>query len=242
MYAVPTESASERRASPRYHVAHAGESYLSRRFWRVPVRLLEDGTFARLWRIGPSASGTLAILALHAYPTLLGDEWTGPIDLTAERIAAMNGVSLRTTVAMLGGLRGAGFIRQESRPHPAGGAFQLRRYFVRAALYARCGERYFSFGGSLVADLEWANMPSPAHRHRYLVLGALNPVQSEQAYAAAIVERPWGEELGTDDEVESAIRARREHHWPSVRRFARLSGMSVGLASQLMRGSAPDAW
>jgi hypothetical protein len=55
-------------------------------FWRCPVRLVADGTWAKLWRTpgtirgGGAVTSVLPVLALHTWPEKEGATagWTGP--------------------------------------------------------------------------------------------------------------------------------------------------------------------
>src|SRR4051794_13095642 len=88
--------------APRlYEFNEADRDAFRDRFWRCPVRLVQDGTWAALWtgngrrrRGGGAAGALLPVLAIHAWPTHEGSVpgWTGPVVLSYRRLARLAGL------------------------------------------------------------------------------------------------------------------------------------------------------
>jgi hypothetical protein len=201
------------RVAKRYAVTQADREAYARRYWRLPTRLAGDGDLAELWQLGEAVPSVLAVLALHAFPEP-GAEWSQPIDLHHERIATLAGAHRVTVVAALAALCEKGLVRQATREHPTEKNWQLRRFYVKASLYASGGEPYVSVDGSFIYD-QWRYLPSHTARHLRLVEMALAPVHYPDAYLAAL----------PPNEREAAVQ-RIESYEPSLHELSRASGVS----------------
>ena len=181
-------------------------------FWRCPVRLIDDGVWARLWRAegttggGGTATSVLPVLALHSFLGTKGSSpgWTEWKFLTHRKIAALAGVNKASVKPAMDQLAAEGLLQYELRPRPeqyAGG--KLGYFRLSAALYPAGGEPYTELDSRLFFGGIWAMLPRPAYRHLYVVLAALDPIRDEDAYLSKIEseagEDSWVNLLPEDD-------------------------------------------
>lgn len=221
------------------------------RFWKVPKRLVHEGTLARLWR-GPgtkrgggTVSSVLPVLAVHTWPgkgsrggaTSQGG-WTPWTPLSLRRIARLSGINKDSIRPALDALEAAGFAEAETR---AGGrhAGGLQLYYRLAdRLWPAEGELYSEFAAALLYGGIWAALPTAAARHLYLVLSCLDPIGSEDAYLDGIAERfhdesewslldPWMDGAVAEEEIQERLLVnRRERAAVSLRELSGLSGLT----------------
>lgn len=217
------------------------------RFWKVPKRLVNDGTLATLWRTpgsrrgGGAVSSILPVLAIHTWPTKKGSEpgWTAWASLSVRRIARLSGLNKDTVRPALDALAAAGFAQDETRPRGRHSGGTQLFYRLRATLYPTFSERYSEFSAALMYGATWAALPSSAARHLYLVLACLDPIGSEDGYLDAIAERdyhrdnwgymdPWPDDPADDDEDVQVrlLMSRRANAAVSLRELARYSGLA----------------
>jgi hypothetical protein len=217
---------------------------LSGRSWQCPRRLVESGTWARLWTAGTSrgaATSILPVLTLHSWPKRGGKAtgWSEWAYIGRRRLAGLAGIDPKTATLGIRGLRSMGLMETRIEPQPGGRGGMRTCYRLSADLYARSGEGYAEIPGMLVGGGTWALLPNAATRHMLVVVGAMEAIADEDAYVEkirgdAIVEsEPWWE-LGDeddDDEDEDALIERwlddqRARTPMSVSDFVRWSGIS----------------
>lgn len=205
------------------------------RFWRFPPRLVKDGEFARWWREqgkrgGGSIASTLPVLAVETWPGKSADSavldrvrgrvtdsddplWTPYAALSYRRIATLSGTdkgTIRRTLERMGSLGIAETMKVNSRRQEG----NRRTYFrLTERLFAGEGEKFTKISGGLVYDGHWQMLPTPAARHLYLVLAALEPVYDAQALRDVAAD-PF------------AIEVLRERHAVSWADLMELSGLS----------------
>lgn len=169
-------------SAPReYEFNEADRAAFRTRFWRCPVRLVEDGTWAALWtaggrrkRGGGAAGALLPVLALHAWPEQDGavPGWTGTASLPYRRLAHLAGLDKDTVATALEELAQLGLVRMWVE-HIAEGDVRRRaamRIAVRA--FASDGERHVRFPGSFVYGGGWSRLLGTAERHLCLAWAA----------------------------------------------------------------------
>jgi hypothetical protein len=177
------------------------------RFWRMPRRLVADGTWARLWREegtkrgGGIVTSLLPVLALHTWldkkdmdganaGTDSEPGWTGWTYLSRRRIARLAGVDKDAATQAVRRLVGLGLlqIRRVPRAKYEGGYKTF--YRLAAELYPRPeGEDpYAEIPGNLIYGGVWSLLPTAAARHMFSVLACLDQIGDETAYLAKIEE------------------------------------------------------
>jgi hypothetical protein len=181
-------------------------------FWRCPVRLVADGTWAKLWRTpgtirgGGAVTSVLPVLALHTWPEKDGAtaRWTGWTYLSRRRIARLAGVDKDTVTTAIKSLRAHPLLEIDKRPRAKYEGGYKTYYRLTTSLYPQGDERYAQIPGSLFSGGSWFMLPSPACRHLYVVIACLDPIADERAYLEHIAEKTdegWG--LFADDEDEA---------------------------------------
>jgi hypothetical protein len=161
--------------APReYEFNEADRAAFRTRFWRCPVRLVEDGTWAALWtaggrrkRGGGAAGALLPVLTLHAWPEQDGavPGWTGTASLPYRRLARLAGLDKDTVTTALEDLAALELVRMEVERIAQGDV--RRRALVRVAVraFAADGERHVRFPGGFVYGGGWSRLPGAAERH-----------------------------------------------------------------------------
>jgi hypothetical protein len=143
------------------------------RFWRCPVRLVEDGTWAALWsaggrrkRGGGAAGALLPVLALHAWPEQHGamPGWTGTASLPYRRLARLAGLDKDTVATALDDLAALELVRVEVERIAHGDVRRRTRVRVAVRAFAADGERHVRFPGAFVYG-GWSRLPGAAERH-----------------------------------------------------------------------------
>jgi hypothetical protein len=166
------------------------------RYWRCPVRLVQDGLWRDLWRAndlpyrGGAPTSVLPVLALHTWPDhpAAADGWTAWTYLSRRRVAALAGVNKDTATRAYRRLVSAKLMEVQRRPRaPYEGGCKIY-YRLAASLYPRGDELYAEIRGNLFYGGTWCLLPSPAYRHLYTVLACLDPIGDEEAYWAQIAE------------------------------------------------------
>lgn len=144
------------------------------RFWRCPVRLVKDGTWARLWtgngrrgRGGGAAGALLPVLAVHGWREQKGSVpgWSGSVALSYRRLARLAGLDKDTVTTAVGHLVEAGLIRVQREPIGHDDPRVVARFRVAARVYPADGERYVSFAAAFVYGGGWSRLPGAAARH-----------------------------------------------------------------------------
>jgi hypothetical protein len=162
-------------SAPReYEINEADRAAFRTRFWRCPVRLVEDGAWAALWtaggrrkRGGGAAGALLPVLALHAWPEQDGavPGWTGTASLPYRRLARLAGLDKDTVTTALEDLAALELVCVEVERIAHGD--MRRRALVRVAgrAFAADGERHVRFPGGFVYGGGWSRLPGAAERH-----------------------------------------------------------------------------
>lgn len=204
---------SEGRTRPdptRYLFSDEDREAYEKRFWRIPRRVVTDGTWARLWRAegtkrgGGVGTSLLPVLALHTWKgkknmdgANAGTEsepgWTGWTYLSRRRIARLAGVDKDAATGAIRRLAGLGLLQMRRVPRAKyeGG---YKTYFrLSTKLYpVEDEEPYAEIRGNLIYGGTWSLLPTAAARHLYVVLACLDPIGDEAAFLAKIEE-----DLGT---------------------------------------------
>jgi hypothetical protein len=219
----------------------ADHERLERRSWLCPRRVIDDGTWARLWRDGRSngaATSILPVLALHSWPEGRGKgEWSRWTFIGRRRLAGLAGVDAKTATAGLSELQAAGLLESKREPQPGGRGGYRTQVRLHARLYARKGEESGRIHGMLVGGGTWAMLPTPAARHLYVIIAAMDAIGDEAAYCNAILEdcdtgnapwlELWEETEGDEDEMRRRWLDRERARWPmSISQLERWSGTS----------------
>jgi hypothetical protein len=176
------------------------------------VRLVADGTWAKLWRTpgtirgGGAVTSVLPVLALHTWPEKDGATagWTGWTYLSWRRIARLAGMDKDTVTTAITRLRADRLLEIDKRPRAKYEGGYKTYYRLATALYPQGDERYAQIPGSLFYGGAWFMLPSPACRHLYVVIACLDPIADERAYLERIAEKTaggWG--IFADDEDEA---------------------------------------
>jgi hypothetical protein len=227
--------------------AHDRKKY-QESFWRCPVRLVNDGTWAKLWRTpgtirgGGAVTSVLPVLALHTWPEKEGATagWTGWTYLSRRRIAILAGVDKDTATTAITRLRALGLLEIDKRPRAKYEGGYKTDYRLATSLYPQGDERYAQIPGMLFYGGSWFMLPSPACRHLYVMIACLDPIADERAYLNRIAEQTnenWGalgddedEAIEDDGKREIAIKAkilakRRASEPQSISDLVRFSGL-----------------
>lgn len=204
------------------------------RFWKFPVRLVKDGEVAKWWREqgkrgGGSIASTLPVLAVETWPGKPRDSavldrvkhlvaasdpfWTPYAALSHRRIATLSGTDKSTVARTFAWMSELGIAETTTVASKA--AEGNRRTYFRLAerLFASEGEKFTKIGGGLVYLGHWQMLPTPAARHLYLVLAALDPVHDELALG----------DVAADPFAAEVLRERHAVSWADL---MELSGLS----------------
>lgn len=204
---MSNDSSRTRPDPKRYLFSDEDRTTYQKRFWRIPRRLVADGTWARLWRENGTKRGggvvtsLLPVLALHTWVgkknmdgSNAGTEnepgWTGWTYLSRRRIARLAGVDKDAATGAIRRLVGLGLmqIRRVPREKYEGG---YKTYYRLAAKLYPTGEEedpYAEISGGLIYGGTWSLLPTAAARHMYVVLACLDQIGDEAAYIARIEE------------------------------------------------------
>lgn len=201
------------------------------RFWKIPVHLVEGGTWAALWREfgttrgGGTVTSLLPLLALHTFPTDQRPEASAGFTpwgyVSHRRLARLAGINKSSVGPALKRLEKAGFakLRQVPAPKHAGGR-PRHEYALSLDLFPRGqGERYAEIGGSLFYAGAWSILPSSAARHLYVTLAALDPVIHEPSLEVALFE------AGAEDDGTGTVQKYRARHGALLLKIANASGL-----------------
>ncbi|HEY0015529.1 MAG TPA: hypothetical protein VGC13_04395 [Longimicrobium sp.] len=157
-----------------YEFNEADRAAFRTRFWRCPVRLVEDSTWAALWtaggrrkRGGGAAGALLPVLALHAWPEQDGAVagWTGTASLPYRRLARLAGLDKDTVTTALGDLAALELVRVEVEQIAPRDVRRRALVRVAAQAFAADGERHVRFPGRFVYGGGWGRLPGAAERH-----------------------------------------------------------------------------
>lgn len=250
-------------APKTYPFTHDDQTAFIKRFWRCPVRLVTDGTWAKLWRRkgtkrgGGAATSILPILALHSYPEkeVEQDGWTEWKELPMRYIAPRAGLNKDTIRGALRDLRAARLLQLRRVLHDKERGLRGRRvlYRLSTTVFPRKGETEVAvLPGLLFAGGSWALLPTPACRHLYVVVACLDPIRNEDLYfegklkarvraAAQGLGQHTPEELRQSSKVQARMRrevlARRraEEEPVTLAKLVEMSGMQRSTVAEALR-------
>ena len=216
---VDYQSHEQRRRDPKqYTFSRADQRRYLERFWRCPDRLVREGLWAELWRLGSGIPSVLPTLAAHARHDS-GKGWSHDFTLSHRRIAALSGVCRGTVAEAIRRLKIEGLLDRASWPSRArqlGG--EHTRYRLSADLFPKGSEKFTQIFASLVYGGVWTTLPLSA-RGLYLVLACADPVKSEWS----LIDRL---EQDHHSEPECAVEEMRERATLSFSELAHISGQS----------------
>ncbi len=191
----------------------------SKSFWRLPHRLLEDGTWATLWRDGGHAVPTItATLCLHYFP---GKRL--PSVLSLRRLARLAGVDKTAAGRAWNHLRDVGLLTDVgTKPHAADG--RHRTYRMNRRLYPldkdeRWGKvpAYAFYGGHI------ALLPTLAIRTVYLAITGTDPVRDKELLSQCVTnEGTWSDE----EQAAAAVAWYRSRRPLSATKLATMTGVN----------------
>ena len=230
-----------------YEITEAERRAHDGRFWRMPVRLVTDGTWAALWKQGEAVTSVLAVLAIHGIPRDSSD-WTEWCPITARKAAGLAGVNKESVTKAMRALEVCDLMERRERPHPKHRGLGVTDVRLSARLYPSGSEKWRRVPAALIYSGEWARgltwlaeLPRWRHlkgstaRHFSLTLLALHPVDDAEAYMASLLppeepDEPWHE---LDYYIDKALRhdalakveALRSAAELSVRELARMAGL-----------------
>ena len=177
---------SKRRPPQEWSWNDADRDSYSKRFWRLPRRLVADGMLADLWQGCSAASSVLSVLAVHTWPgktdlpSARGEshpQWTGWSYLSRRRMAILAGCDKDTAGRACRLLVELGLMQLDGTVAGRRNHFRLSR-----ALYPNDAEEYATIPAMLIYGGTWHMLPTAAARHLYLVLAALDPIGDEESY------------------------------------------------------------
>jgi hypothetical protein len=182
------------------------------RFWRCPLRLVHDGTWAGLWRPaerargGGAAGSLLPVLALHAYPAQTRAEpgWTAWVPLSRRRMARLAGLDKDTATQALRALAALGLVEVEQRKKEEDDPRTATWLRIRADLYPADGEPYLVYPAEAAYSGFWARLPGEGFRHLLIAWAAAPPSGTCTARSLVAVER---ELVTTSGMGRTAVRA-----------------------------------
>lgn len=157
-----------------YDFNEADRAAFRTRFWRCPVRLVEDGTWAAMWsgggrrrRGGGAAGALLPVLALHVWPGQEGavPGWTGAAGLSYRRLARLAGLDKDTVATALADLVALDLVWVEYEKVAERDVRKLALVRLTVRAYASSGERHAVFPASFVYGGGWSRVPGMAARH-----------------------------------------------------------------------------
>jgi hypothetical protein len=212
----------------RYRFSDADRQRFEGVFWRLPRRLVTDGTWARLWRErggGGTVSAILPVLAMHA--RFDGDaRWTDWACLSARRIAALSSTTKDAPGMIFAVLERLGFAvtRPRRRERYEGG--HKREFRLSSALFPQRDELFVQVPGGLFYGGFWSLLPTHASRHLLLTLAALDPVRDEKAYSEYLQEVGAVQDGFGGDDADAEVLGRRRSSPLSVSDIEEASGLS----------------
>jgi len=229
-------------------------------FWLCPIRLVTDGTWARLWRMegtkrgGGVATSVLPVLAMHVFPGRGEDveRWTEWCYLSRRRIARLAGLDKSTVREGLRALEAEGLLELRYDLHPETERKGFRTKFrLSTRLYPQAGEEKVTFRATLIYGGTWSLLPTSSCRHLYVVLACLDPVRDPDVYQAVALSKLvarvrlkpaqyMAEQLEKDPELRKKegdrILARRRAKAPrSLAELAGFSGMRRSTVAEALR-------
>lgn len=231
---------------------------LDARAWLCPRRIIEDGTWARIWSLGGArgaCSSVLPVLTLHSWPKRGGDRgWSEWAYLGRRRLARLAGVTTDTATRALRALGDAGLVDTAREPQPKGRGGYRTRIRVAARLFARRGEESGSIGGDVIGGGAWHVLPSPAARHLYVVIAAMDSIGDESRYLQRVLDDcedfegnpPWDEygDVQPDAARGAWLDEQRARHPMTLSALCRWSGLSrrsvLTALQQLLCSRDPD--
>jgi hypothetical protein len=219
------------------------------RYWKLSERFVNE-RWVQLWNLHQSITSLLPLYAVDQYPAQ-GERWTRPITHPERHVAALVGIDRETVSLALEAGHEAGVWRLDGNAQPGRRA---RGCSVSEECYRRSGEEYVKIPATLVYGGTWGLIPTPAARHLYLALAALDPIHDVEAYASHERDRlieeeywSWPDDSLWDcnleaDVVETIARRRRQARLWSVSELAREFGPTRGamrsaLESLCIRGA-----
>jgi hypothetical protein len=228
------------------------------RYWRCPVRLVKNETWAKLWRTpgtirgGGAITSVLPVLALHTWPEKEGAiaTWTGPTYLSQRRIARLAGVNKETVAAAIKQLVSYKLMDVKKRPRAKREGGYKIDYRLNIALYPKGDEPYAQLPAAFFYGGTWFMLPSAASRHMYVVIVCLDPIRNEDAYLDKLKEAGHGDldwlvdeegyEIEDDQEREAVIEAkvlakRRSSEPQSISDLVRFSGLQRSTVVEALR-------
>lgn len=216
--------------SPRVRL---GPTLSDRKAWHVPILLItSELLLAELWQHSQPASSVLLVLVMYAPLLAAGAQWTEWFQLDYARIEALAGVSHGSVVNAFKALRGLGLIQARRVRSLVDPLHTPQEYRVSARLYTKASERFVRVRAPLITSGAWSAMPSPAARHLWLAVRALDPVQDSASFAAKLEAMAYMDE----DEAAERIADIRQEGAPSVAKLSRITGLSRPAVAKLRAG------
>lgn len=248
------------RPPKEYWFNQAHQQGFADQFWLCPVRLVTDGTWARLWRTegtkrgGGVASSILPVLAVHVFPGRGEDTktWTEWCYLSRRRIARLAGLDKSTVREGLRALEAAGLLqlRYDLHPEPERKGFRTK-FRLSTRIYPQAGEEKVTLRATLIYGGTWSLLPTSGCRHLYVVVACLDPVRDPDVYLSVAMSklmarlrkkpaRYTAEHLANDAGLRKAegdrILARRRAKAPrSLAELASYSGMQRSTVAEALR-------